>query len=324
MTQRFFPQGRLTEEAFAAAETAARVEIEAIARQFGPSHWREAYASSGTAAALAEILEQNGFSGGGITPAGLARLRKRMIAARHIARAVAARAQDRAGAGARRRSRHHDGAVDELGDRAHRPGRRRAAARRSLRPARQDDRRRRARRDRRSDSSIATQSIARTRRGSQRSPSRSIGARCRTIRSGAQLIEWAARLHEIGMSVSHIGFHKHGAYILQHADMPGFSAGEQSHLALLVFGCRGGLAKMQPGLGDPTRRAQLLVLRLAVIFHHARAAIKLPRIQLRVARRIALGVSARWLAAHPLTAYLLAKERAQWGELGYRWKTLHD
>ena len=43
-----------------------------------------------------------------------------------------------------------------------------------------------------------------------------------------------ALLHETGMSVSHLGFHKHGAYILQHADMPGFSAGEQNRLALLV------------------------------------------------------------------------------------------
>jgi exopolyphosphatase/guanosine-5'-triphosphate,3'-diphosphate pyrophosphatase len=137
-----------------------------------------------------------------------------------------------------------------------------------------------------------------------------------------QLVDWAARLHEIGMSVSHIGFHKHGAYILQNGDMPGFSAGDQSRLALLVFGCRGGLAKMQPALGDATRRAQLIALRLAVIFHHARAAIELPRIRLRVARRISLEVSGRWLAAHPLTAHLLAKEREEWAEQGYRWKSL--
>jgi exopolyphosphatase / guanosine-5'-triphosphate,3'-diphosphate pyrophosphatase len=137
---------------------------------------------------------------------------------------------------------------------------------------------------------------------------------------GAQLVEWAARLHEIGMSVSHIGFHKHGAYILQHGDMPGFSAGEQNELAWLVFGCRGGLVKLRGVLGDPTRRAQFLALRLAVIFHHARVAIALPRLKLKVGRRIAFGVSGRWLAAHPLTAHLLAKERKQWGELGYRWK----
>src|SRR5204863_9665776 len=118
-----------------------------------------------------------------------------------------------------------------------------------------------------------------------------------------QLLGWAATLHEIGMSVSHIGFHKHGAYILQHADMPGFSAGEQGRLALLVFGCRGGLAKVEAGLDDDALRVQLLALRLAVVFHHARAAIALPRIRLKVARRIVLAVSPRWLAAHPLTAH---------------------
>lgn len=135
-----------------------------------------------------------------------------------------------------------------------------------------------------------------------------------------QQLHWAATLHEIGMSVSHIGFHKHGAYILQHADMPGFSAGEQGRLALLVFGSRGGLAKVQAALGDEQLRRQLLALRLAVLFHHARAAIALPRIGLSIARRIALSVSSRWLAAHPLTAHLLAKERGQWQALGYPWK----
>ncbi|HSS71907.1 MAG TPA: Ppx/GppA phosphatase family protein [Casimicrobiaceae bacterium] len=323
MTQRYFPQGRLTEEAFAAAETAARVEIEAIARQFGPSHWREAYASSGTAAALAEILEQNGFSGGGITPAGLARLRKRMIAARHIARVSLRalkieRAPVLAGGLAIMTV-----AVDELRIERVDPvggalrlgvlydllGRTIDADVRGMTVQRFVDR---YAVDRAHATRVAALAVALYRRALPND------------REGAQLIEWAARLHEIGMSVSHIGFHKHGAYILQHGDMPGFSAGEQSSLAWLVFGCRGGLAKMQPGLGDPTRRAQLLVLRLAVIFHHARAAIKLTRIQLRVARRIALGVSPRWLAAHPLTAHLLAKERGEWGELGYRWKTLRD
>jgi len=136
-----------------------------------------------------------------------------------------------------------------------------------------------------------------------------------------QLLQWAATLHEIGMSVSHIGFHKHGAYILQHADMPGFSSGEQSRLALLVFGCRGGLAKVEAALSDDAMRAQLLALRLAVLFHHARAPVALPKIRLKVARRIALMVPLRWLTAHPLTAHLLEKERAQWDALGYPWKS---
>src|SRR6202165_5685428 len=86
MTQRFFANGKVTAEAFEAAGVAARGEIEAVASEFVPSHWRDAFASSGTAAALAEILEQNAFSPRGITPVGLARLKKRLIQAGNVHR----------------------------------------------------------------------------------------------------------------------------------------------------------------------------------------------------------------------------------------------
>jgi exopolyphosphatase/guanosine-5'-triphosphate,3'-diphosphate pyrophosphatase len=129
------------------------------------------------------------------------------------------------------------------------------------------------------------------------------------------MLHWAALLHEIGMSVSHIGFHKHGAYILQHADMPGFSAGEQARLALLVYGCRGGLPKVRAELGDPVARAQIAALRLAVLFCHARTEVAQPPVTLKTRGGVAIRVSPRWLAAHPLTAYLLERERAQWRAL---------
>ncbi|MEO8674949.1 MAG: exopolyphosphatase, partial [Casimicrobiaceae bacterium] len=73
MTRRYFADGALSATAFAAADTTARAEVEAIAREFGREHWHDAYASSGTALALAEILEQNGLSAAGITREGLAR-----------------------------------------------------------------------------------------------------------------------------------------------------------------------------------------------------------------------------------------------------------
>ena len=79
---------------------------------------------------------------------------------------------------------------------------------------------------------------------------------------------------------------------------------------------------MSAALSDPDLRAQLLSLRLAVLFHHARTIIALPRIELTGGGRIGLGVSERWLAKHPLTAHLLAKERRQWKELGHPWKRL--
>jgi exopolyphosphatase/guanosine-5'-triphosphate,3'-diphosphate pyrophosphatase len=324
ITQRFFAKGRLSAAAFVAAETAAGAEVEAIAREFNRAHWRAAYASSGTALALAEILELNGLSAAGITRDGLAGQRRRMVAAGHVkhltlAALKAERAPVLAGGLAVMAA-----AMAELGVERINPvgGALRLGVLYDLlgRTIDEDVRGVTVERfvkrytiDREHAARVAALATDLYRRALGRPDAASL-----------QLLEWAATLHEIGMSVSHIGFHKHGAYILQHADMPGFSAGDQGRLALLVFGCRGGLAKVQPALGDDDTRVQLLALRLAVLFHHARAAIALPRIPLKVGRRIALDVSPRWLASHPLTAHLLAKERSQWSALGYPWKAARD
>jgi len=322
MTQRFFREGELSASAFSACETAARVEIEAIAGDFGPRHWHDAYASSGTAAALAEILEQNGFSGGGITPLGLVRLKSRMLAARHIRRlSLHALKPERAPVLAAGLAIMM-AAVDELKVQRIDPvgGALRLGVLYDLLGRTIDEDVRGVTVERfvkrysidREHAARVTALAASLFRQAVRHPD---AARL-------QLLRWAATLHEIGMSVSHIGYHKHGAYILQHADMPGFSSGEQQRLALLVFGCRGGLAKVSYALGDESVRLELLALRLAVLLHHARAPIAVPRIRLTVKRRVGLEVPERWLRAHPLTAHLLAKERAQWKALGYPWKTL--
>lgn len=50
----------------------------------------------------------------------------------------------------------------------------------------------------------------------------------------SELLDWAARLHEIGLHIHSSGKHKHGAYILQHIDMPGFNREQQQALAVLV------------------------------------------------------------------------------------------
>ncbi len=320
-SQRFFPKGHVTLAALDAAETTARVEVEAIAHEFGPGHWRDAYASSGTAAALAEILEQNGFSAGGITPVGLARLRKRLLLAGHAGKLTLnalkpERVPVLAGGLAIMTA-----AVAELGVERIDPvgGALRLGVLYDLlgRTIDEDVRKvtvsgfvDRYRIERGHATRVATLATGLYRRA--------VG---RADRGMVQLLQWAALLHETGMSVAHLGFHKHGAYILQHADMPGFSAGEQSRLALLVYGCRGGLAKVSYALGDVDVRTQLLALRLAVLFHHARTAIALPRIRLKVGKNITFDISSRWLKAHPLTTHLLVKERAQWESLGYRWRT---
>src|SRR5690606_21755054 len=49
-----------------------------------------------------------------------------------------------------------------------------------------------------------------------------------------RLLSWAARLHEIGLTVSFSGFHAHGAYLLRYSDLPGFARDQQAYLAALV------------------------------------------------------------------------------------------
>ncbi len=320
MTRRFFPDGSLDEDALEAAETHAQVEVEAIAREFSRRHWHDAYASSGTALALADILEQNGFSEGGITPGGLARLRKRMIAAGHykhlkLEGLKAERAPVLAGGFAVMAA-----AVDELGIARINPvgGALRLGVLYDLL----------GRREHR-DSREATVASFLERYHVDRPHAERVAALARTLyaqaaaRADANVerhVAWAALLHEVGYTVSHIGFHKHGAYILGNADMPGFSRQEQQWLAMLVLGCRGGLDKVAQLLDDPSLRAQVLALRLAVLFHHARQPIDVPRIRIRPGRAFGLEVPARWLRAHPLTDHMLAKERGEWADAGWPWR----
>ncbi len=322
LSQRFFGDGRLRADAFAAAETHARAEIEAIARAFGREHWEEAYASSGSALALAAILEENGLSAGGITPDGLSRLRKRMIAARQMSRlrmnglkpervpvlpgglAIMAAALQELDVP---RINPVGGAL-RLGVLYDLLGR---TISRDSRVATVDSFMERYRIDRAHALRVAAMAKALYLRASPRPDAET-----------ARRVEWAAELHEIGFSVSHIGFHRHGAYILENADMPGFSAREQRQLAVLVLGCRGGMTKMAGVLGDADTVAQILALRLAVLFHHARRGIDTPLVRLKAGRGIEFSVSKRWLRAHPLTAHLLDKERAEWYELRRPWRAL--
>jgi exopolyphosphatase/guanosine-5'-triphosphate,3'-diphosphate pyrophosphatase len=48
------------------------------------------------------------------------------------------------------------------------------------------------------------------------------------------LLLWAANLHEMGLAISHSGYHKHAAYLALNSDMPGFSMQEQQLLSLLI------------------------------------------------------------------------------------------
>jgi len=138
-----------------------------------------------------------------------------------------------------------------------------------------------------------------------------------------QSLKWAAALHEIGLDVSHSGYHRHGAYLLENADMPGFPRGEQLLLARLVGGHRRKF--VQQGLEDlipPWDRSALyliVLLRLAVLLHRGRSPVALPPIGLNASyRSLEIELPGRWLSDHPLTAADLQQETEHLGAAGFR------
>jgi exopolyphosphatase/guanosine-5'-triphosphate,3'-diphosphate pyrophosphatase len=127
----------------------------------------------------------------------------------------------------------------------------------------------------------------------------------------------AAALHEVGRSIAHASYHKHSAYILQHADMPGFSKREQVWLSRLVLAHAGGLSKL---LGQDIKPAEwdaILCLRLAVLFYRARLD-EAPPVGLLSHHTdgYCLELDATWLEAHPLTLYALNEEVNAWQNMG--------
>ena len=127
---------------------------------------------------------------------------------------------------------------------------------------------------------------------------------------------WAALLHEIGSHISHNDYHKHGAYILDHADAMGLTQTELHRLSLLVLGHRGKLRKLDVDYDDVPFIAQLLALRLAVILCHARREPDTGGLQLDAdpsnPRGTCLTARAGWAEAYPQSAHLLREEVLAW------------
>jgi exopolyphosphatase/guanosine-5'-triphosphate,3'-diphosphate pyrophosphatase len=126
-------------------------------------------------------------------------------------------------------------------------------------------------------------------------------------------LAWAAQLHELGCSISHSDYHRHGAYILDHTDAGGFAAPELHRLAQLVLGHRGKLRKLDDDLTDATMAIQLLCLRLAVILCHARRDPDMQAMSLaRDKQRFVLTLREGWSGSYPQSAYLLREEVTTW------------
>lgn len=321
---RYFPDGKVNKSNLKQAELAARNELQTIVAEFSNGHWSVALGSSGTARVLCDILEQSGYSDGGITRDGLEQLRAQLLKAGDVTKlALAGLRSDRIpvlpggfsimyaafcelgiermqpALGALR-----EGVLYDLFGRFHHNDMREVTMQQFMRRYHVDIRQ--AMRVAHLADLLARQFLE-----SQLGDDE------------LHLLFWAANLHEIGISVAHSGYHKHTAYILANADMPGFSKKEQSHLSLLALAHRGGLEKLRGLLDTPEKLAQVIALRIAALIYRNRSDVELPTLQGRFSgTKFHLILARGWLAQNPLTEAALQEESKQWKELGVSMQVL--
>jgi len=318
-TLRFFADGRIEKSGMKRAELAASNEIDRIVKEYRRTGWKQAVGSSGTVRSIATILAEAGWAKGTITAEGLDRLRSQFIKAGDVARlALPGLRADRAAIlpgglailtavferlgleemevseGALRQ-----GVLYDLLGRVQHHDMRELTVKQFMRRYHVDA----AQAERVEALAVAL-----------------YGGLADKRRDGDELLlAWAARLHEIGLSIAHAGHHKHSAYILSNADMPGFSKDEQARLARVVLAHRGKLAKIE---GLPARSpdwALVFCLRVAALVYRSRVELPVPRLAARATDSgFQLAVAGNWLDEHPLTAAALESEAEDWRTVGMR------
>ncbi len=315
LTCNYFANGTVTRKAWRKAELAAKLELEPVQETFRRLRWDAAVGASGSIRAIRDVVIKAGWSGAGITPLSLKKL------AEYIVKTGDIQKLQFEGLNADRAEILPAGVVilnaifDVLGienmDVAE--GALREGLLYDLLGRFQDDDIRarsvhglagRYHVDKNQAQRVATTAL-----------------RCFDAvvdhwdldEESRRLLAWAAALHEIGLAISHSQYHKHGAYVAQHADMPGFSRQDQRGLALLVRVHRRKFAVAEFQFLPAPLAARLqrlsIVLRLAVLLHRNRSETALPELMFKPGKNsLDIVFPDAWLENSPLTRADLEQE----------------
>ena len=325
-SRRFFPDGEITEGAMNAALIAGRLEIRPHQTAYNTSQWAQAVGSSGTIKAIRDVVQAAGWSDAGVDRKSLKKLRRMLVQAKHLdALNIEGLSEERkpvfAGGVAVLSAVFQALDIEQMrvSDLALREG----LLFEMLGSIDHHDVR-----DRTVDTLIQRYSLDDAQGQLVAATAAVLLAQVQASwklanEQHAQLLSWAARLHEIGLAISHAGFHHHGAYILANADLPGFSRQQQRILAPLVRGHRRKLSKqIFHDLPKDIRKECLrmcIILRLCVLLHRSRSHEAKPALGMSVKKRhISLSFPAGWLSKHPLTAAELAVEARRLKSVNYQ------
>lgn len=327
-SMKHFSSGEFTEKAFSRAEIAAVSIFETLGANYSHKHWDVAYGASGTIGAVADILMQYGRPFDVVTKEGLYWLREELLRARTAEKLkLNGLREDRKpviGGGlsvliavfeflqietlnVAKGALRHGLLYDMLTREDDMLDLRNASLRRLARKFDVDQNH---------ANTVADVAVKLFEKMTE-----SI-----TFAPGEQQIHtrklrWAAQLHEIGSVISPVDAHIHGAYILEHTEPQGFAQSELHCLSLLILGQRGKIKRLEADLSDRIFVMQLLCLRLAVIFCHARKKPNLRGIQIQSdASSITISLPVNWSQKYPQSYYLLDEETLAWQKAGWQFK----
>ncbi len=315
ISQEFFIGGKIDAASFDRAILASRSVFEDAVSQYPRDRWEIAYGSSGTLRAIGDAIAKNNLGDGTLTADSLQRLRQRLIGFGQVERIVLSGMKpDRAAvivgglsiliglmqemavdrmqpieAGLRM------GVLWDLHLRATKRDRREQSVRAFLQRFHADE----VRADRVASAAVHLAAMLKP-----------------TDEALVRQLYWSALLHEVGLAISHSGYHKHTAYLVENADLPGFTTREQRRMALLTLAQKGNLRKIGDALQEPDFARAVLALRMAVLFSHARLTLDNAQVRLRMRKSIELELTPQWVAEHPTAAFWMQKERTAWIEAG--------
>jgi len=326
-SKQFFDDGVLSAERFDQAVLAAELAIQPVVKQFRLQGWSQVIGCSGTMKSLAQAMIAGGWSKDAIQPLGLQRLREVAIQAGHIDNLqIPGLTRDRkpvfAGGLSIILALFELFDIDEMSvsDIALREGVLYDLVGRSS-----------------SDEDIRNVTVtAMLSRWSVDT------LHCNQVRETAlnlyrqvesawdiqhvlfeQILGWSALMHEVGLSVSHDGYHKHGAYLVANGDMAGFARRDQLLISAMILGHRrkfplGRFEELPSNLVTPAKRVAV-ILRLAVLLHRGRGSQGLNDISAQAeGQQLRISFEQGWLEKNPLTEADLNQEQSWLKSIGVR------
>jgi exopolyphosphatase / guanosine-5'-triphosphate,3'-diphosphate pyrophosphatase len=324
MTRRYFADGRMTAKTMQKAELAGALEVRPVRELFRKAGWSKAVGSSGTVKSIAAVVSGEGWAEDGISAESLTRLRDALVdCGKASSLSLRGLTEDRkpvfAGGVAVLHSVFESLGIQhmQVSDYALREG----LVYEMMGRSRHEDVRERTIATLQRQFRIDQEHGKRVRATAMALYRQVMGSWSLGQASNPMMLSWAARLHEIGLMVSHSQYQKHGAYLLANADLAGFTRQEQAVLAALVLGHRRkfpvqGFLALPAGIQACARRL-CVILRLAVLLHRGRSPISKPSPELQAdGDSLSLGFPDDWLCAHPLTQLELEEEAKLLGAAG--------